>query len=200
MATVVTQVGIIILAAGQSSRLGKPKQLLPFRGTSLLRHAVQAAIQANIGPVVVVLGANFPLIAPELNGLGVLTVNNHEWPEGMSSSLRAGLSTLIKAYPLTEGAIFMVCDQPFISKSVLLCLMEVQHKTGKPVVAAVYAGKMGTPVLFHSSFFGLLAQLKGDKGARSLIAEHKGQVEVVPFEKGAFDIDTQADYGQVQGQ
>lgn len=186
--------GIVILAAGKSSRLGSPKQLLPYMGGTLLRHSVQAAIDADCGPVLVVTGANGEEIKEAVKGLSVEISENMGWEEGMASSLRVGLHQMLKIHPATNGIIFMVCDQPFVTKSVLLCLIEAQEKEQKGITAAGYGGKAGTPALFHRSFFDRLMEVKGDKGARMLIASYPEDVTVVPFEDGAIDIDTREDY------
>jgi molybdenum cofactor cytidylyltransferase len=188
---------IIIMAAGKSSRLGSPKQLLPYQGSTLLRHSVEAALDADCGPVMVVTGAVGEEIKKAIKDLPVELVDNPGWEEGMASSIRVGLQHMLKAHPDTDGIIFMVCDQPFVSKSVLLCLIETHKKEGKAITAAGYGGKAGTPALFHCSFFERLMELKGDKGARMLIASCPADVSIVPFEEGAIDIDTKEAYAQL---
>jgi molybdenum cofactor cytidylyltransferase len=189
--------GLVILAGGKSSRLGSPKQLLPFKETTLLRHTVQIALEADCGPVMVVTGANSREVKEAINGLSVEIVENTGWEEGMASSLRTGLMGMVEKHPETDGILFMVCDQPFVTKSVLLCLIEKQQATGKAATASSYGGQTGTPALFHRFFFEKLLELKGDKGARMLIASHPGDVAIVPFEAGAIDIDTKEDYEQL---
>jgi len=197
MANCIHHYGIVILAAGKSSRLGSPKQLLPYMGGTLLRHSVQEAIDVDCGPVLVVTGANGEEVKDTVKGLSVEIAENGGWDEGMASSLRVGLHQMLKSHPDTDGIIFMVCDQPFVTKSVLLCLIETQVKEGKAVTAAGYGGKSGTPALFHKSFFDRLMELKGDKGARMLIASYPEDVCIVPFEEGALDIDTTEDYARL---
>jgi molybdenum cofactor cytidylyltransferase len=188
------QIGIIILAGGQSSRLGSPKQLLPFRNNPLILHTIKVALDANCGPVLVVTGANSQQVEAEIAEAGVEHVFNSEWQEGMASSLRIGLQTMLEKHPDTKKVIFMVCDQPFVTKSHLLCLIERYSSTGKPITASAFAGKAGTPALFEKAFFDRLMQLKGDKGARMLIASFPEETELVAFEKGEIDIDTIEDY------
>jgi len=155
------------------------------------------ALDADCGPVIVVTGANSLEVIQALTGLKIQIVENPGWQEGMASSLRVGLQEMLVAHPETDGIIFMVCDQPYVNKSVLLCLIETQHTTGKAVAASSYQGKAGTPALFHHSFFEKLMELKGDKGARMLISAHPHEVAMVPFEEGAIDIDTKEDYEQL---
>jgi molybdenum cofactor cytidylyltransferase len=152
------------------------------------------ALEVNCGPVMVVTGAKSAEIRNALKGLPVEVTENMDWEEGMASSLRKGLQAMLERHSETDGIIFMVCDQPFVTKSVLLCLIETQEKTGKAVTASSYGGHAGTPALFHRVFFEKLMSLKGDKGARTLIGSHPDEVAVVPFEEGAIDIDTKEDY------
>ena len=157
---------IVVLAAGAGSRLGNPKQLLVYHGKSLLQHATLAALQTNLQPVVVVTGANSGVIKKQIKGIKVSMAENKDWQEGMASSLRCGLAAVLKIKPETDGIIFMVCDQPHVTESVLRCLLKAQQETGLPVVASSYENKLGTPALFHKSFFAGLMKLKGDTGAR----------------------------------
>ncbi len=190
----VNHCGIVILAAGQSSRLGSPKQLLPYKDSTLLRHAAQVALEANIGPVLVVTGAHHEAVANAIEGLPISAAFNPDWQEGMASSLRVGLQAMVEAFPETDGILFMVCDQPYVSTSLLCSLVETQHKTGKAIVASTYQGNTGTPALFHHSFFNKLLELKGDKGARLLLETYAGEVVTILFKEGVIDIDWKADW------
>jgi molybdenum cofactor cytidylyltransferase len=189
-----TNIGVIILAAGSSSRLGRPKQLLRYNGKSLLEHAVDAAVHSSTGPVIVVLGVNANLFLKEFDGNRLTIVENAEWQEGMASSFRTGLNTLLKKLPAADAAIFMVCDQPFVSTELLNDLITVYQKTGKPVIASNYGETTGPPALFHKSFFDKLMQLKGDTGARKIIQQHNADVAMISFPQGKIDIDSIEDY------
>jgi molybdenum cofactor cytidylyltransferase len=112
----INKYGIIILAAGSSSRLGRPKQLLPYKGQSLLRHIVDIAIAAELGPVIVVIGAELKLLEDELKNTKAIIVLNKEWEEGIASSIRNGLNQFTVQFPSAEGVIFTVCDQPYITE------------------------------------------------------------------------------------
>lgn len=186
--------GIVILAAGSSSRLGSPKQLLQYQGKSLIRRSIDIALQTSLRPVLLVVGANKNLIEKEVENEEIILIENKDWQEGMAASLRIGLKYLQNECPDLDGILFMVCDQPFVTKAVIDCLVETQAKSGLPIAASSYEGRTGTPALFHKSFFEKLMALKGDTGARKLIELHKTQVAIVPFEKGIIDIDTKADY------
>lgn len=185
---------LVILAAGTSSRLGSPKQLLPFKGKNLLKHSVDVALETGCQSVFVILGANSDLIRKELNEKPVIIIENSHWKEGMASSIRCGLENIKNTILRPDCVIFMVCDQPFVSSSLLLSLLEKRLETGMPIVASSYDDKIGTPALFHKSFFPALLELKGDKGARNLIRENSEKVAIVPFPEGKTDIDTVSDY------
>lgn len=185
---------IVILAAGESCRLGSPKQLLLYKGKSLLKHSADIALQTNILPVVIVMGANSDTIKKQLAKTKAVIARNERWQEGIASSIRCGLAAIQKINPSADGIIFMVCDQPHVSKSLLDSLVSVQHETGLPIVASSYENNLGTPALLHKSFFVELMQLKGDSGAKKLIKQHEKLVAPVAFPKGIIDIDTAADY------
>jgi molybdenum cofactor cytidylyltransferase len=189
--------GLILLAAGASSRLGTPKQLLPYGGTTLLQHMVQLAAEAFSPQVVVVLGANAGLLEPSLAGTAALVVRNALWEEGMASSIRCGLTALLGLNPGVEGAIFMVCDQPFVSPDLLNELITAHAQTGKGIIACRYGHTLGTPALFDKNFFPQLLQLEGPEGARKIIKQHPASVAAVAFALGAVDIDTPEDWERI---
>jgi molybdenum cofactor cytidylyltransferase len=189
-----SNIGIVILAAGSSSRLGEPKQLLEFDGMTLLSHSIMEAANSNCSIVVVVIGANADFIAKEIDGDIVHIVANKNWDEGRSSSLRLGLKTLREIDRKIDAAIFMTCDQPYISSSVLNDLISTHQQTGKPIVTSNYGEATGPPALFYKSFFFELMELKGDVGARKIIQQHGDQVTTVLFPQGKIDIDTKENY------
>jgi molybdenum cofactor cytidylyltransferase len=190
--------GIVILAAGSSSRLGQPKQLLEFQGTTLIRHITQVAVHAVGNPVVVMLGANCSMIHSHLIHLPVHIVYNPDWAQGMTSSLRKGLMALKYFSPDTECAIFAVCDQPYITPDLFLEMISAGNKTQKPIVACHYNNIPGTPVLFKKEYFDVLLALKDTEGARKLLQTHPESIETVPFPLGIFDVDTMQDYTALQ--
>lgn len=189
---------IVILAAGKSARLGSPKQLLTYNGKSLLKHAVDAALETGCQSVFVILGATIELMREELNHTPVVMVENSRWQEGLASSIRCGLERIETELLLPDSVIFMVCDQPYVTGSLLMRLIEKNKETGKPIVASSYDDKMGTPTLFHKSFFPALMELKGDKGAQKLITGNLDKVATVQFPEGITDIDTTEDYTLLQ--
>ncbi len=186
--------GIILLAAGSSSRLGKPKQLIPYQGKSLLQHSLQVAVDTGMQPLVAVLGANAELVKKEVKNQEIRVIINNNWQEGMASSIRNGLQQLLVVAPETSAAIIMVCDQPFVTTTLLIDLVAKYQQTGKPIIASSYDHILGTPALFDKTIFASLLELKGDTGAKKIIKENPDWVETVNFPLGKIDIDTEADY------
>ena len=186
--------GIIILAAGESKRLGNPKQLLSFGGNTLLARVAKTASESNLSPVIAVLGANAEKIRPSLNIPNIIVVKNEDWKEGMASSIRMGLSSMLELSPQVDGIIVLVCDQPYLNQDLIKALIDAQRDSGLPAAAASYGGKLGTPALFQKSLFTELMSLSGDTGARKILERKRENVVEVEFEMGVVDIDTQEDY------
>lgn len=191
--------GLVLLAAGASKRLGKPKQELLYKGETLLQHAIHAAVESACKPIMVVLGANADQLSPELSGENVVTAHNPDWQEGMASSLRVGLSELISIEPDVSDAIFMVCDQPYVDAAILDKLIQVRQESGKGIVACAYGNTLGTPALFNKAYFEELMALKGKGGAKEFLFKYNDDTASVPFPQGAVDIDTPADYDALLG-
>ena len=189
-------IGVIILAAGSSTRLGRPKQLLIYNGKTLLQHILQVAVDSIGHPVVVVLGAYAESIKENMPFPAADIVENTIWHDGMASSIRCGILELVRKYPFAEGAVLMLCDQPYVTTSLINDLVLAHQNTGGLIVASSYNDTIGAPAFFHKSIFPELLQLNGDVGARFLIKKHAHDVEVVYFSKGETDIDTEADYEQ----
>ncbi len=186
--------GIIILAAGSSSRLGTPKQNLVFQGQTLLKRAIQNALNSACESVIVVLGANAEAVQTTLADQPVPVIYNPDWQEGMASSIRIGITELKKMAPNTTSAILMLCDQPFADAAIINQLIQKKSSNPKGIIASAYDGTIGSPALFHQSFFHELLQLTGNEGAKKLLLKYADDVITVPFLLGAIDIDTVGDY------
>ncbi len=188
------QIAAVVLAAGASTRFGRPKQLLDWRGKPLLAHVTDVALSAGLAPVIVVLGCQAEAIRAAMDaGVDRQIVMNWRWEEGMSTSVQAGLAALP---PETEAAIFLQCDQPLITPDLLRALATRSEESGAPIVHPTHAGRRGTPVLFARRLFPELGAVTGDEGGRSLIIRHAKEVanvEVADPDVLA-DIDTPADY------
>jgi molybdenum cofactor cytidylyltransferase len=173
-------VGALILAAGSSSRLGTPKQLLQLNGESLLDRCVRISTEAGCHPIIVILGAAEQEIRSRCLLSNVSVVTNPAWAEGMGASLACGM----KAFDQERGVIVLTCDMPAVTAEHLRALKE----TGK-LTASFYAGRKGVPAYFPNSAFAELRALSGDTGARNLLRE----AGCVPLPHGEIDVDTPAD-------
>ncbi|GLU53807.1 nucleotidyltransferase family protein [Dyadobacter frigoris] len=188
-----TTIAIVILAAGKSARLGQPKQLLPFKGKSLICHCVEIARKV-VENVVVVTGAERKRIESEIKNSAVEIVYNPEWEEGIASSIRSGLAYVTEKNPDINEVIFMVCDQPFVTADLLHKLIKEKELSTKSIVASCYSEIAGTPVIFDKSIFPELMELTGDMGARKIIIKSKDRMSTVDFPLGNVDMDTADDY------
>jgi molybdenum cofactor cytidylyltransferase len=182
-----------LLAAGGSSRLGEPKQLLRYNGKSLLRHSVATASSSSAEVIIVVLGAEADSMRNELMDERALIVVNESWKEGMAGSLVSGVQQ-IAADESLRGVIIMMCDQPYVTTELLNELLKAHENTGRPIVTSSYDGVPGPPAFFHRSYFPQLLQLKGDSGARKIVEMHPDDTILIPFREGNADIDTREDY------
>ena len=187
-------VGAIILAAGGASRFGQPKQLLFFRGETLVRRAVRAAGEAGCVDIAVVVGDERELIENELRQTAVFVVHNPEWRRGLGTSIRTGLRHLLDAQPKLDAVVLLTCDQPFVEAGALAALIKTQETAGKSIVASAYAGTLGVPALFDRTCFDSLLALPDDSGAKALIESRQSDVGRIEFEQAAIDIDTPADF------
>lgn len=190
-------IGTIILAAGASSRLGQPKQLLEHNGVPLVRHMAQLAVDFNAGPIVVVTGANAEAVTEALHDMRVRHVLNPNWQTGMASSLKVGVEALEKTFP--EAILVLLTDQPYVSRALLEQLAEQAASTHKNIIASQYGDVLGVPILFRPAFYNALKDLTGDTGARKLVRDHPDEVAGVPFEQGIIDLDTPDDVARWQG-
>ncbi len=186
----------IILAAGESSRLGFPKQTLLYKGKTLLEWAIEAAGKSKCQTVIVVLGANAAAIEPGIKDKTITIIHNQTWAEGMASSVRAGIEYIGKIKAI-DSTVIMLCDQPFVNRALLDSMIYKQQQTGQPIVACSYKNTVGVPVLFKRSLFAELSSLQGIEGAKKIINNHPENIAVIPFEKGGIDIDTIADYEEL---
>jgi len=187
------KVAAIILAAGASHRFGRPKQLLPWGEKTVLQHVVDTVLASPVERTIVVLGYRAKEIGATLADRPVGVVVNKEWEEGLSTSVRAGLSALGTD---VDAALFVLADQPFVTPQIIAQLVERYRETGAPIVVPTCRGRRGNPVLFDRSLFAELMEVKGDQGGRQLIAKHEGEVERVEVASEAIwrDLDVREDY------
>jgi molybdenum cofactor cytidylyltransferase len=185
---------IIILAAGASTRMGQPKQLLAYNDANLMQHAIDEALAAGSQQVIVVLGSGGEKISEQINKKQANVLYNKNWQEGIASSIRAGLQQSLLLSANVDAVILMVCDQPYVNAALLRNLVSQHIESGKHIVASQYKDTLGTPVLFHKTLFPQLLKLTGDTGAKKILMESKEQVQAVRFPLGDIDIDHMADY------
>jgi CTP:molybdopterin cytidylyltransferase MocA len=177
-------IAAVVLAAGASTRLGEPKQLVMLGDETLLERTVRVAREAGCSPMVVVVGAEHSQVLERCVLGDAVTVINDQWQEGMASSIRLGVQTLGFIAKDAEGVLLMTCDQPAVTAKHLLRLMlEPEMKASR------YAGRSGVPAFFPKKYFDQLMKLKGDSGARELLAEARYE----ELENGDLDVDTAAD-------
>jgi molybdenum cofactor cytidylyltransferase len=185
------KLSILILAAGNSSRLGSPKQLIEFEGQTLIERITETALSIS-EEIVMVLGGNAEHILPKLERFKdvVSIVINPEWQEGMGTSIRLGVEKLAEKSDLI---LILLSDQPYISKVLLQNMMQISASSQKPIVSCVYNNTLGVPMLFDKSIFPELLKLKGDKGAKSFLKYYEGKISMIDFPEGIIDIDTKQD-------
>lgn len=215
------KIGAVILAAGESSRFGRPKQLVQFRRKSLVCRVAKAAIEAGCSPVVVVIGSDGEKVARELAATSVTKIENKNWQRGIGSSIRIGMQALIKngqssgrAVAMTaqanstlsrrtkdhhslEAVVLLVCDQPFVDANTIRSLIALRQTTEKDIIASSYANTLGVPALFDGSLFQELLSLGDEAGAKPIILRNRKRVAKLPFPEGKVDIDSWTDWKKV---
>jgi molybdenum cofactor cytidylyltransferase len=177
---------VVLLAAGASSRLGQPKQLLQIDGVSLLRRAAVAALATQPFEAWAILGAEAERCAIELDGLAVQTQLFADWQQGMGASLACGLRALT---PSIDGVLVVLCDQPALSVAHLQQLVTRWSERPESAVASAYADVLGVPAVLPRAWFADLENLRGDRGARDLLRERHDRVIPIPAPSLQHDID-----------
>jgi molybdenum cofactor cytidylyltransferase len=184
----------IVLAAGASSRLGQPKQLVRIGNETLLARSLRVLRESGYSPIIAVLGARADKIEAVVDLTRIHTVRNAQWSDGIASSIHTGLNALKQLLPSASGVLLSVCDQPQLSSSHLAALADSFHKAdGQAIAASQYGGVAGIPAVFPASLFDALLALEGDTGARALLRNPECAMIALPFEGGELDIDTPAD-------
>jgi len=188
-----SSVGGILLAAGSSSRLGQPKQLLDFRGVPLIRHVAEQALASRLASLTVVVGHRAADVRAALSGLAVDVVENPSYAQGQSTSLRVGLLNFPRDH---SAALILLVDQPFVDATLIDRLIGLYEESGAMIVAPQVAGRRGNPVLFDRALFPELLTVVGDTGARDVISRHRDRLATLelPDDHAFQDIDTWEDY------
>jgi molybdenum cofactor cytidylyltransferase len=184
------RVGAVILAAGAATRMGRIKQLLPYRGATLVEHTILTAQKAGFAPVVVVLGAQAVAVGEAVTRTTAERVMNQDWEAGMGSSVTAGVARLLDL----DAVAILLADQPCISATDLTAMCRELEGSEAAVVAASYAGTVGVPAIFRNSLIPMLLQLAPDAGARALLRDKGLNVLRYELPAAATDIDTPEDF------
>ncbi len=187
-----SKTGIIILAAGNSTRMGEPKQLMMYKNKTFLQHIIGEAKNANLEPVICVTGYESDLITKSISVMDVDIVYNENWSDGMGTGIAAGIKRILLSD--VDSVILAVSDQPHVSSELFRNMEKLNDESGKRIVACSYARTLGTPVLFGKHYFNDLKSLTGNEGAKKIVKLNMSDVCSIEFEKGSIDIDTKQDY------
>ena len=187
---------MILLAAGNASRMGFAKQLLDFHGRPLVRHAAETALASTCRPVWVVVGARAKAVRDALKGLPIEIVENADWESGMGSSITAGVRAAIERAP--AGVVIALADQPLIGAELYDRLVEHHRQSACPVVASGYAGTAGVPAFFAAELYPALLSLPPEQGCRRLLQERRADVAVLPCPEAEVDLDCPEDVRRLQ--
>lgn len=189
------RIAAIVLAAGGSSRMGRPKQLLKLQDQTLVRRATLSAIGAGCAPVCVVVGTDAAAISADLSGLSVTISINPHWQDGIGTSLRQGLATITDIAPPVDAVAILLADQPHLSQPVLTNLLTRWQTAARPIAASQYAATLGPPCCLARTVFPAIAALPDNAGAKRLLeSAARDQIEIVDWPDGAVDVDTPQDW------
>ncbi|UBM59696.1 nucleotidyltransferase family protein [Marinilongibacter aquaticus] len=187
-------VGIIILAAGESKRMGLPKQTLDLFGRPMLLRTIDAALANTVFPVTVVLGAHKQAVAPMLVDLPINIVDNPHWQTGMASSLKMGM---VGSYLITkalDAVLICTVDMPEVDEHVIRRLLEKAQTSDSLIVCSQYGEVKGVPAIIKRPLFTELLELEGDQGARQIFKKHAKEIDTIDFPEGRIDLDSKEDY------
>lgn len=189
--------GLMILAAGASTRMGEAKQLLKINNKSLIISILELVDKIPFDQKVLVLGANVELIQAEIQSFDIPIVINSHWSSGMASSIRCGLNHLLSQNADLEAVMIILIDQPLLKISLLNEMLEKFENQAVDLVACTYNQILGVPAIFSKKFFPELLALEGEAGARKVIQKYASQALSLPFPEGALDLDTPEDYQKI---
>lgn len=185
---------ILILAAGSSSRMGQPKQLLPWKDTTLLGNAIRNATSSSARAIYVVLGANAKSIRKEIVASEIEVIENPDWQHGIGSSIAIGMKILLKKDNDFDGILIMLADQPLIDKDYLNLMITAFNNQPECIIATAYRNRAGVPALFDKVYFNELEDLENDFGAKELIGKNRDKIFTINPDNKSVDIDTKSEY------
>lgn len=192
-------VGIIILAAGASSRMGLPKQLMLIEGKTMIKRIIDNTLETPCYPIVAVLGANADLLKQELIKVPITIIDNPNWQQGMASSMKMGLVGAYMTQKEIDAVIFLTSDMPMVSDKLLKDMIQKAEESADiSIVACQYLKNneriIGIPVLFKRHLFNEILELKGDEGAKKVVLKHQKNTALLAFPEGYIDLDTMEEY------
>ncbi|SDQ70958.1 nucleotidyltransferase family protein [Flagellimonas zhangzhouensis] len=191
-------IAVIVLAAGGSTRLGRPKQLVEFKGETLLEHTMHEVDGLGFQTKILVLGSKNEEIQSRIDPKSFKMVVNMDWEQGMASSIKVGLEAAITEENGLNHVLFLVSDQPFLERANLIKLVNTQLTKNPKATYSQYGENIGVPAIFDKAVFPLLLNLKGDEGAKKLIHLEDFKYCTEVFKKGGFDVDTEEDVQQLK--
>jgi len=195
IASVPPYIGVIILAAGASRRMGSPKQLLKIGQQTLIERTINIASGLDQKEIVVVLGAHAQRIKKVIpNQTGLSIIINKDWQQGMGTTLKTGMQFFLSKEKPPGAVLILVCDQPYLNLNLLKTFIATFQDSNAAIIAAKYKEVKGVPALFSEKLFSKLATLHKDEGARKIIHTFQGKMMTVQFPKGAIDLDTPEAY------
>jgi molybdenum cofactor cytidylyltransferase len=195
--TKTTKIISVILAAGDSKRMGKPKQLLPWGKHTLIEHAIEQHLNSKVSEIYVVLGANLEKIKNQMKDYPVKILENKTWESGLSTSIVTAAHHIKQEKVEAGGILIALADQPLLDADYLNTLLQIFNKNPNKIAATAYEKKCGVPAIFPISYLDALSELSGDKGASQLIHAEKSHMIVVNSGDKTSDIDTPEVYHQL---
>jgi molybdenum cofactor cytidylyltransferase len=191
---ILKEVSTLILAAGASRRMGKPKALLPWGATTVLKHLLDIAESAGSGKILVVTGSHREELESALASTGVATHYNPHWENGMGASLASGIEAVEQRFPEAGAVLVLLADQPLVTTSYLGEIRKEHLEHPGCIIASDYGSFAGVPALFPKGFWNSLKGLSSEKGARNLIASNREKCRVLDPGMAITDIDTPQAY------
>lgn len=185
------KIGILLLAAGKSSRLGQTKQLLDYKGRKLIQHTLSICLESKIGPVMVVTGAFYQKVESAIKDFDCQVIRNEHWQKGMGSSVSAGVRSVIEDG--LDAVVLVLVDQIHLQAKHLHQLKDKFVKDASSIILSQYDDGQGPPSLFASQHFDALAVLDGEAGAKPIVKKNKDKVAYIDFPQGHIDIDRPED-------
>jgi molybdenum cofactor cytidylyltransferase len=188
---------MLILAAGEASRMGQAKQLLPWGETTLLGHVLEQVHPVEISRKYLLLGARSERILEEVDITGFIPVLNPEWEKGMGSGISYAVSTMMNDMPDLQGVMIVLADQPEVDAEMLRAMLRMHELSENDLLACSYQDKAGVPAIISGNFLNALKNLKGDKGARGLFRDHRDELTLFSSEVPLSDIDDMPTYREL---